>query len=137
MVPRWVFQPLANNPAVLGAVCAIVVLSCQLPPNQTETPRSEAPSAQLHLLNMDGPTVKVFVAGAEVATVGCGQSATVTPQQLPPWEIIIVDASGAELLRKTLSDAPEQGVIIRSDAVRAGPWPIPGGPAPAMSCPPS
>jgi hypothetical protein len=93
--------------------------------------------AQVHILNMDGPTVKVVIGGVAVATVRCGESTAVTPQSPPPWEIVVTDLSGAELLRKTSSDAPEQGVIVRSDGARAGEWPLPGGPAPATTCPPS
>lgn len=115
--------------AAIGGALATALLSCQ-------TTASLSPTAQLHIRNVDGPSATVFVAGVQLATVPCGESVTVMPRQSPPWEVLVVDVAGSELLRETLSDAPEQGVLIRSDGVIAGPWPLPGGPAPATSCPP-
>lgn len=127
MVPRRHVYALVARPMVALAALAISVSSCE----------PSSPSFQLHIRNMDGPTVKVLVAGVELATVRCGTGLALTPQTSPPWDVVIVDATTSEqLFRREFSDAPDQEVVIRSDGASAGPWPMPGGPAPATTCPP-
>ena len=116
---------------------AVALVSCQAPPPSASVQVTTPAVAQLHVLNMDGPTVKVSIGAVEVVTVHCGESTTVAPSEVPPWELVVTDASGTELLRQVLSSALDQGVVIRSDGAHAGEWPVPGGPAPAVTCPAS
>jgi hypothetical protein len=69
--------------------------------------------------------------------VKCGESLVVTPGHLPPWILAVTDPANVETFRRQLSGGPEQGVMIRSDGAFAGEWPLPGGPAPATTCPSS
>jgi hypothetical protein len=109
---------------MIVTVLAIAAMGCQ------------GPGGRLKIVNVDGPTVTVSINGQDVATVRCGQSRTVALDQARPWEVRVVDGAGLELLRKPLSDDPDQGVLVRSDGALAGPQPVPGGPAPISTCPP-
>jgi hypothetical protein len=113
--------------AFLAGLLTIVLLSCQASP---------APSARLHIDNIDGPTAKVVIDGVLVATVACGQSTTAALPGHAPWQVAVIDAAGTELLRQNLAYASDQELLIRADGVETGSWPAQGGPAPLATCPP-
>lgn len=127
MVPRRLIHSLGFLRRATLVVATGVVVACQ------QTPSLTPGAIALHIVNVDGPAVIVSVDAEQVGTVACGGSTIVTPSGDPPWEIVVETDGGRELYRATTSSALEQGVVIRSDGVRSGEWPVAFGPAGACS----
>ena len=125
---------IGSRALVIGAVTiALLVAGCG---SSSGAPGSPSEPGALHIVNVDGPDVSLFIAGTFVAAVPCGQDATLAPGgSLPalPWEVVVGANGGGTLGRVTVSSLP-LGLLIRGSAVLSGPWPMSYGPAPAGGC---
>lgn len=94
---------------------------------------------RLHVANLDGPTVRLVIAGRTVATVACGASTVLEPgAEVPalPWRVEVRTAGGTLLDNGSVSfvQGPSWGLLIRGTSVLTGPYPMAYGPA-SSGCP--
>jgi hypothetical protein len=117
----------------MGAVALLAALLTGCGASASPSPTGEV--LAVHIVNVDGPDVDLFIGDHVIATLACGGTAALVPgaESLPglPWEVTVKSSDGAILGTPSIADPLPQGLLIRGTSVLTGPWPMSHGPAPA------